>query len=834
MAGTPGDPQLPATMLTPSVPAGTPYPVIVSSAFGEGTQALKVGDVFSLPVEARTLQFRIEEIRSRYPGIPEGIPFVVASRDQLRADRTDGFRTTSAFYIRADDSAETAASIREQVRASAPFADVTGRAERTAELHSSPIIDAIVLGVALAGLLAALYAALAISAALALAGTAQAVEVAHLRTMGMTRREAFGLILVEHGPMTVIGFVAGPGVRAPPVRRRTARARARYAGRVVAGHPGQPRAGPAPRHRALRHRHRRPRDRTRGVPPAPGDPGQCHPPRVRMTTPTTPEIVDLPSASMSRRTRTHPADAGRIVCEGLVRIYKVADLEVVALQGLDLVVGSGEMIAIVGASGSGKSTLLNILGGLDVPSAGRASVAGHDLGKLSRRERTAYRRRTVGMVWQQTARNLLPYLTAVENVELPMILDGQAERHARALQLLDTVGLADRADHRPDRLSGGEQQRVAIAVALANEPDVLLADEPTGELDSVTAAEIFGLLRRINHEIGTTVVIVTHDALVSDQVGPDRGDPRRPDEHRDGPPDRAGRRRRAPGRARRVRGPRQGRPAAAAAGARGGPGPRGPGRAAAGGRPRRDLAGRGPPRWGPAMTGSIVTTGPMVETRALVREYPSGDATIHALRSVDLAVHEGRLLAVRGRSGSGKTTLLNLLGGLDRPTSGQVYLDGEELSAMDEDRLVEVRRTKIAFIFQAFGLIPVLSAAENVEVPLRLVRTDPAERGRRVDELLAQVGLAERAKHRPHELSGGEQQRVAIARALANRPKLLLADEPTGQLDSETGHRIMQMLRSVVQADGITAIVATHDPRMLDVADDVIELRDGDLVSPGS
>jgi putative ABC transport system ATP-binding protein len=234
------------------------------------------------------------------------------------------------------------------------------------------------------------------------------------------------------------------------------------------------------------------------------------------------------------------------------------------------------------------------------------------------------------------------------------------------------------------------------------------------------------------------------------------------------------------------------------------------------------------------MTGSIVTTGPMVETRALVREYPSGDATIHALRSVDLAVHEGRLLAVRGRSGSGKTTLLNLLGGLDRPTSGQVYLDGEELSAMDEDRLVEVRRTKIAFIFQAFGLIPVLSAAENVEVPLRLVRTDPAERSRRVDELLAQVGLAERAKHRPHELSGGEQQRVAIARALANRPKLLLADEPTGQLDSETGHRIMQMLRSVVQADGITAIVATHDPRMLDVADDVIELRDGDLVSPGS
>ena len=359
-------------MLTPSVPAGTPYPVIVSSAFGEGIQALKVGDVFSLPVEARTLQFRIEEIRSSYPGLGEGVPFVVASRDQLRADRTDGFRTTSAFYIRADDSAETAASIREQVRASAPFADLTGRAERTAELGSSPIIDAIVLGVALAGLLAALYAALAISAALALAGTAQAVEVAHLRTMGMTRREAFGLILVEHGPMTIIGFVAGlafgialfavvqPGLGLDTLVGSSLDIPVSLGlDQLLAD-------------RTLRRRHRRPRDRTRGVPPAPGDPGQCHPPRVRMTTPTTPEIVDLPSASMSRKTRTHPDDAGRIVCEGLVRIYKVADLEVVALQGLDLVVRSGEMIAIVGASGSGKSTLLNILGGLDVPSAGRA------------------------------------------------------------------------------------------------------------------------------------------------------------------------------------------------------------------------------------------------------------------------------------------------------------------------------------------------------------------------------------------------------------------------------------------------------------------------------
>jgi ABC-type lipoprotein export system ATPase subunit len=211
-------------------------------------------------------------------------------------------------------------------------------------------------------------------------------------------------------------------------------------------------------------------------------------------------------------------DGAQIACDNLVRIFKVADLEVVALQGLDLLVNPGEMIAIVGASGSGKSTLLNILGGLDVASAGRAVVAGHDLTRMGRRERTAYRRNVVGMIWQQTARNLLPYLSAVENVELPMILDGRRGRRARAEELLRLVGLADRADHRPDRLSGGEQQRVAIAVALANAPAVLFADEPTGELDSQTSSEIFGLLRSINAEHGTTIVIVTHDPLVSEQV----------------------------------------------------------------------------------------------------------------------------------------------------------------------------------------------------------------------------------------------------------------------------------------------------------------------------
>ncbi|HEY3333777.1 MAG TPA: ABC transporter ATP-binding protein [Candidatus Limnocylindrales bacterium] len=226
----------------------------------------------------------------------------------------------------------------------------------------------------------------------------------------------------------------------------------------------------------------------------------------------------LASATLAPRPKVRYGEGAVIACDGLVRIFKLADLEVVALQGLDLLVDQGEMVAIVGASGSGKSTLLGILGGMDVPSAGRAVVAGYDLGRLSNAERTRFRRRIVGFVWQQTGRNLLPYLSAVENVELPMVLDGRSKRRERALELLELVGLGDRAAHRPDRLSGGEQQRVAIAVALANDPSVVLADEPTGELDSATSADVFGLLRGINKALGTTIIIVTHDAFVSEQV----------------------------------------------------------------------------------------------------------------------------------------------------------------------------------------------------------------------------------------------------------------------------------------------------------------------------
>ncbi|WP_461022917.1 ABC transporter ATP-binding protein [Thalassiella azotivora] len=220
----------------------------------------------------------------------------------------------------------------------------------------------------------------------------------------------------------------------------------------------------------------------------------------------------------------------------------------------------------------------------------------------------------------------------------------------------------------------------------------------------------------------------------------------------------------------------------------------------------------------------------MLHATGLVRTFTGAGAPVHALRGVDLTVDRGRLVVVRGRSGSGKTTLLNLLGGLDTPDGGSVRFDGQDLTALGEDGLVALRRTRIGYVFQSFGLLPVLTAAENVGVPLRLRRTDPAARERRVAELLDLVGLGGHGRHRPYELSGGQQQRVAVARALAGEPDLLVADEPTGQLDSATGRAVMELVRSLVDERGVTAVVATHDPALVDLADAVVELVDGRVV----
>jgi putative ABC transport system ATP-binding protein len=221
----------------------------------------------------------------------------------------------------------------------------------------------------------------------------------------------------------------------------------------------------------------------------------------------------------------------------------------------------------------------------------------------------------------------------------------------------------------------------------------------------------------------------------------------------------------------------------------------------------------------------------IVRAEAVTRAYGSGATEVHALRGVSFSITRGELVALRGRSGSGKTTLLSIIGGLERPTSGRVEVDGEEITTMSADGVARMLRERIAFIFQSFGLLPVLSAAENVGLPMRLARLDAASRERRAVALLDLVGLAGHAGQRPYELSGGEQQRVAIARALANNPRLLLADEPTGQLDLETARQIMRLIRSIAHGEGITAIVATHDNALIELADRVLELKDGRLIS---
>jgi putative ABC transport system ATP-binding protein len=222
-------------------------------------------------------------------------------------------------------------------------------------------------------------------------------------------------------------------------------------------------------------------------------------------------------------------------------------------------------------------------------------------------------------------------------------------------------------------------------------------------------------------------------------------------------------------------------------------------------------------------------TAPLLTVHGIHRTFGTGPATVHALRDITFDVEPGTLVALVGRSGSGKTTLLNVIGGLDQPDSGTVTVDGIDVTTLDEDGLSKLRREKVSYVFQTFGLIPVLSAAENVGIPLRLAHTEQKDRERRVELLLDLVGLADHARQRPGELSGGQQQRVAIARALAASPRLLIADEPTGQLDAETGLAVMALIRGIVESEGVTALVSTHDPVMMELADRIIHIADGQL-----
>jgi peptide/nickel transport system ATP-binding protein len=531
-----------------------------------------------------------------------------------------------------------------------------------------------------------------------------------------------------------------------------------------------------------------------------------------------------------------------VLCDNLVKIYKVAELEVVALQGLDLEVPKGEIMALVGPSGAGKSTLLNVIGGLDTPSAGAVKVEGWDLLQMKDRDRVKFKKQVVGFAWQQPSRNLLPYLTARENIELPMILNGVSakKRKKRSLAILDLVDLADRANFRPDRLSGGQQQRVGLAVALANNPPLLLGDELTGQIDSHSSSKVYDALRRINKAFNTTIILVTHDPLVSSLVD-------RVVAIRDGRTSTEIRRRRDQesgaiheeewvilDQAGRLQLPK-------------------PFVDSLNLRDRvkvrmeddhvtvwpesivREFIRMEAPKLSkfiPAPKKTMQSTGSIVTLKHVWRTFRMGSEEIHAVKDVSLEIPSSGMAMLRGRSGSGKTTLLNLIAGLDEPTQGSVYMSGQPLAKLSSRQRVELRRRDIGFIFQTFGLLPFLTVEENVEVSLRLLHTPRKERKIRVSDALEMVGLSNRAKHRTYELSGGEQQRVSIARALVNQPTLILADEPTGQLDSATGANIIQLLRQIADQPGVTVITASHDANIIEVADVVFNLQDGRLVSP--
>lgn len=528
-----------------------------------------------------------------------------------------------------------------------------------------------------------------------------------------------------------------------------------------------------------------------------------------------------------------------VYAENLVKIYKVADLEVVALQGLDLEVEKGEMMALVGPSGAGKSTLLNVIGALDTPSAGLVQVDGWDLLQMKNQDRVNYKQKIVGFVWQQPGRNLLPYLTALENVELPQLIAGApaGERRRRAMELLEIVELADRADFKPERLSGGQQQRVALAVALSNNPPLLLGDELTGQIDSQSAGQVYNALRKLNQAFNTTVILVTHDPLVAGLVD-------RIVAIRDGRTSTEIRRRRDQesgdlheeewvilDQAGRLQLPK---PYVEKLALRD--------------RVKVHLESDHLKVWPQHKVREYIRQGKIssdsfsmepetfkkegasISTDGLWRTFKMGVEEIDALQNINLEIPAGQFVLIRGRSGSGKTTLLNLIAGLDTPSRGEVTFSGKPLESLNADEKIALRRERLGFVFQTFGLLPFLTVEENVEVPLRLVKTPRKERNTRVAEVLSWVGLSKRARHRTYELSGGEQQRVAIARALVNRPSLILADEPTGQLDSATGIAIIQLLKEIVERTGTTVIVASHDANVMKAADLVFDLRDGRLV----
>jgi ABC-type lipoprotein export system ATPase subunit len=518
-------------------------------------------------------------------------------------------------------------------------------------------------------------------------------------------------------------------------------------------------------------------------------------------------------------------------------VHRTREGDVAALQGLDLTLGAGERLCVLGPSGAGKTTLLRVIAGLQTPSVGRVHVLGVDVGRLRPRERARLRHQSMGFLEQRAEATLAPELRVLDAVGLPLALRGatRRERRVRAEGLLDAAGLGDRMRALPGELSGGERQRAALCAALAHRPALLLADEPTAELDDRSAAAVVGLIDALAAIERTTVVMVTHDMAVAERAP-------RVVRIRDGRVVEAGNAGRAGlvvGRGGWIRLPEEilretgiGGLAEATAvpgglllsGASGGVRPD----EAAGASPTgqaRGLVTPGPPPASvtPALPGATVTP-VALELRSVSRHRGRGRGHRAVLRSLTARVAPGALTVVTGPSGSGKTTLLELLAGLAAPDAGEVLLDGRSLGDAGPEGRARIRRERIGYLPQEPSPIAFLSAAENVTLALRLRGRAEAAAGAAARAALGDVGLPP-AVHaqRVQRLSAGEAQRVALARALACADGLLIVDEPTSRLD-ESGAAAVAQLLTCAAADGHTVVCATHDQEIVRRAQHVLEL----------
>ena len=491
------------------------------------------------------------------------------------------------------------------------------------------------------------------------------------------------------------------------------------------------------------------------------------------------------------------------------RVHQTPEGDAAALQGLSLRVREQETITVLGPSGSGKSTFLRILAGLDRPSAGTVRVFGTELAKLPARDVARYRTRTVGYADQHYARALAPELTARELVGVELGLAGAttSERDRRADELLERVGLSDKRDARPEELSGGEQQRIAVAAALAHRPRLFLADEPTGELDAANAQLVYDTIGELIRAERCTAVIVSHDpesasiadrvvrirdGRVSEESGGDIGEEaivvgrggwlRLPEELLR----RSGIRTHATARL-------EGREIVVSGHEAGAESPTAPSPL------RREREG---------------------ELVAAVREVHKSYGRSAVLGGLTTHIGSASLTVVTGPSGSGKTTLLHLLAGLELPDGGQILILGTDVTRLDRAARARFRRDHVGYVGQQPGLVPDLSAVENVELALALRGMSPGP----ARETLAAVGLADRADQRVSRLSTGERGRVAIARALAPRPQLVLADEPTSRLDQANAISVGALFVGLAREFGTAVVCATHDPLLIEQADEAIEL----------